>query len=54
MLKTNVTSVELSSCNRTLVDWNQGPNLPSLRNGLNKGQLCAYDPAAKNDACQGM
>lgn len=53
LLKTNVTSMPLELCNKTLLDWNREPNQPSLRNGLSQSQCCAFDPAARNDACQG-
>lgn len=35
------------------MEYNQRANQPSLRNGLMRGQLCAYDPEARSDACQG-
>lgn len=53
LLKTNVTSVMLPTCNTTLMEYNRQADQPSLRNGLVEGQLCAYDPEAKSDACQG-
>lgn len=53
LLKTNVTSMPLSACNRTLSEYNRQVNHPSLRNGIAESQFCAYDPKATNDACQG-
>lgn len=53
LLKTNITSMPLSACNTTLLEYNRQVNHPSLRNGISESQLCAYDPDARNDACQG-
>ncbi|XP_055681659.1 serine protease persephone-like isoform X2 [Lutzomyia longipalpis] len=50
LLKTNLTSVPLDKCNRTFTDLPPTRHLP---NGLNEGQLCAFDVARKKDACEG-
>lgn len=53
LLKTNVTSMALSSCNAALMDYNRDANQPSLRSGISMSQFCAFDPKARHDACQG-
>lgn len=53
LLKTNVTSMPLSICNSTLLEYNRQIDQPSLRNGISLSQACAFDPQARNDACQG-
>lgn len=53
LLKTNVTSVPIADCNSTLLAYNKDKDAKSLRNGLQMTQLCANDPMARNDACQG-
>lgn len=40
-------------CNATLVEFNRDANQAALRNGIGRGQYCAYDPLARNDSCQG-
>ncbi|GAB0096356.1 serine protease persephone-like [Sergentomyia squamirostris] len=50
LLKTNLTSVPLDSCNRTFGELPPSRHLPNL---LNSGQLCAFDETRKNDACEG-
>lgn len=42
----------LEKCNRTLVEYNQLSNQPSLR-GLIGSQMCALNQTTKSDACQG-
>lgn len=51
LLKTNLTGVPLESCNASLLGYNA--NDRSLRNGVNLGQICAYDPDARQDSCEG-
>lgn len=51
LLKTNLTGVALESCNASLLGYNA--NDRSLRNGVNLGQICAYDPDARQDSCEG-
>lgn len=43
----------LSECNATILEWNREKNLQIFRNGIIKGQYCAYDPGTRNDSCQG-
>lgn len=50
LLKTNLTGVTLESCNASLLGYNA--NDRSLRNGVNLGQICAYDPQARQDSCE--
>lgn len=52
MLKANVSSVPLEQCNRTLLEYNQLSNLPSLR-ALTDTQMCAVNLIERSDACQG-
>ncbi|XP_055308885.1 ankyrin-1-like [Sitodiplosis mosellana] len=51
--KTQLTSMPLTECNRTLFELNRDANQAALRNGIGGGQYCAYDPQARNDSCQG-
>ncbi|XP_031621883.1 uncharacterized protein LOC116339921 [Contarinia nasturtii] len=55
LLKTQLKTMPLSECNRTLLDWNRdkGIFLPVFRNGISESQYCAFDPNARNDSCQG-
>lgn len=52
LLKAHVYTVPLDQCNRTLVEFNELSNQPSLR-GLNVSQMCAINLKTKSDACQG-
>lgn len=52
LLKANVTSVPLHSCNRTLIDYNRRANQPALR-ALSQSQMCAVNLQERSDACQG-
>lgn len=49
LLKTNITVVELPTCNETYAEGPSDRRLPTL---LGPGMLCATDPAQINDACQ--
>ncbi|XP_031631877.1 serine/threonine-protein phosphatase 6 regulatory ankyrin repeat subunit C-like [Contarinia nasturtii] len=51
--KTELTSMPLSQCNSTMINWNRAVNDAGLRNGLIEGQYCAYDPNGRRDSCQG-
>lgn len=53
LLKTNVTMMPIEQCNTTVLNFNNVAPLASLRDGVILGQVCAYDPNAKNDACGG-
>lgn len=53
LLKTNLMSMTLSECNNTLLNYSQQANHAAFRDGLIKGQYCAYDPHEKNDSSQG-
>lgn len=53
LLKTNVMSMPLELCNRTLVEINRQTDELALRNGLSSTQYCAFDPQGQSDACQG-
>lgn len=53
LLKAKIKTMPLPLCNQTLIDFNRGGNLPSLRDGLTQGQYCAHD-ASGRDACQGI
>lgn len=44
--------IPLNECNRTLLEYNQLPNWPSLR-ALSESQICALNPNDNSDACQG-
>ena len=52
MLKANVATIPLESCNQTLVEYNRLSNQPALRE-LSDTQLCALNAVEKRDACQG-
>lgn len=53
LLKALLVTMPLSECNDTLLNWNREMDLIVFRDGLHEGQLCAYDPQARNDSCQG-
>lgn len=53
LLKTNLLTLPLSECNRTVIEFNRVPNTPAFRNGISDTQYCAYDPNGKTDSCQG-
>ncbi|XP_031639695.1 serine protease persephone-like, partial [Contarinia nasturtii] len=53
LLKTNLTTVPLSECNSTLLEWNKEYNSPSFENGISEGQYCANDPEGRRDSCHG-
>lgn len=48
-----MTVLPFAECNPILTKFNERANLAAFRNGLNSGQLCAYDPEGKRDSCQG-
>lgn len=50
LLKANLTSVPLESCNASLLEYNN--NDRSLRMGVVLSQMCASDPDGRRDACQ--
>lgn len=50
LLKTNLTGVTLEWCNSSLLGYEA--NNRRLRNGVNLGQICAFDPQGRHDACQ--
>lgn len=52
-MKTNVTTMELSRCNASLLEYNKDANERSLRNGIAMSQYCASDIHTRHDACQG-
>lgn len=43
----------LSECNTALMKFNQGIDLPSLRDGISRNQYCASDPEGNKDSCEG-
>lgn len=43
----------VDQCNKTLLQFNRDADQSSLRGGIILGQLCTYDPQARNDACVG-
>lgn len=53
LLQANLQTVELSQCNKTLLELNKLRDHPSLRHGLDAGQYCAHDPNGVKDSCQG-
>lgn len=53
LLKANLTSMPLETCNTTLLIRNRLLNTRRLANGLNLGQMCAGDPNATTDTCEG-
>lgn len=44
LLKSTVKTIPWSDCNSTLLEYNQGKDLATLRNGINENQYCAYNP----------
>lgn len=53
LLKVELKTLPLSECNATLLEYNEGRNLPIFKNGIEKSQYCAHDPDGKRDSCQG-
>lgn len=49
LLKTNLTAVSMASCNASYAQLPRNRRLPNV---LNAGQICAFDPQQRNDACQ--
>lgn len=42
----------LSQCNKTYLDFNKNRNLPRFRDGISKGQYCAYDLNETEGGCR--
>lgn len=53
LLKTDVITMPLLQCNTVYLNYNLNANQRAFRNGIGKGQYCAYDPNGRNDNCQG-
>ncbi|XP_031626099.1 apolipophorins-like [Contarinia nasturtii] len=53
LMKTQLKTMPLSECNKTLSKWNKIAKLSPYQDGISHGQYCAYDPQARNDSCQG-
>lgn len=43
----------LEQCNSTILKYNEGKDLPAVRDGISDSQYCAYDPDGKRDSCEG-
>lgn len=52
-MKANITTVPLSQCNETVLEYNKLPDNPAFRTGISETQYCAYDPLGQKDSCQG-
>lgn len=53
LLKIDLTTMPLSQCNQTILNYNKERNLPAYENGIDESQYCAYDPIGNEDSCQG-
>ncbi|XP_031626209.1 serine protease persephone-like [Contarinia nasturtii] len=53
LLKTQLTTMTFSECERILSNFNLQANQAALQDGISQGQYCAYDPTGRNDSCQG-
>lgn len=51
--KTQVQTMPSAQCNSTLLEIGKKTNSAALRNGIDDGQYCAYDPNEMSDSCQG-
>lgn len=51
LVKLNLQTMPLSQCNKTALDYNKDKNLRALRDGISRGQYCAYDPDATIENC---
>lgn len=53
LLKTNLKTMPLPSCNTTILEFNREKDLPAFRDGISESQYCAYDSNGVNDSCEG-
>ncbi|XP_055307788.1 serine protease persephone-like [Sitodiplosis mosellana] len=51
--KAELTSMPWDECNAKLLEFNREASEEALRDGLNRGQYCAYDPQGISDSCYG-
>lgn len=52
LFQTNVTTVSLLDCNRTLSELKKSQNVPYLQNGIDESQYCAHDPDGLKYTCE--
>lgn len=52
LLKTNLTALDLATCNDELTGYAKRPNR-RFAAGLNEGHICAHAAGGMRDACQG-
>lgn len=53
LLKAAVKTIPLSTCNTTILKYNEGPNAAAFRNGISGGQYCALGSDGTRDSCSG-
>lgn len=53
LLKAEVTTVPLSECNTTYLEYDRQAINTAYRNGIDESQYCARDPNRRSDSCYG-
>lgn len=53
MLKAQVTTVPLSECNQTYLNYNRQANHIMYRNGVKESHYCAQNPNERKGSCKG-
>lgn len=53
LLKAEVTTVPLSECNETYLEYNKQAGNTLYKYGISESQYCASDPTGRSGSCHG-
>lgn len=53
LLTAELTTMPLSECNETYLDYNQMAHSIEFQHGVSESQYCAYDQMERGDSCKG-